>query len=367
MLNTREMSSRYLLCRPRGGLNDTFCQIERCWHYAEQFDRHLIIDTHKSALHGDFSDYFEIIDDRKSITSKIDQDTLIHLNTLECRPHFVQGRLDSYVSTFDLKAGFIEVNSNLPVEFERSKKGHFENDFNEPLLIHDNYGGGDYSFNLLKRVRLSDSILLRIRKAIESLPIPYDAVHIRNTDYRTNYQKLFRKIRSKIHTDRLLVCSDDPSVIEYAKNFFDVQIVSFDDRHQSIHPTGVLHDVNSFDTKEAYTSSVIHSFIDLLALANADRLFLSTLDSIKIELLSNSVNKGLIPLPAKMLSGYSRLAKYMFEHKSIIDQWLGLDTNRRNDHHTGSVTIYDLMPINKKILSFAEHIARFAKHRLKIG
>jgi hypothetical protein len=52
-------TERYLLCRPHGGLNDTLCQIEKCWKYALKSDRVLIIDTRNSGLHADFSEYFE--------------------------------------------------------------------------------------------------------------------------------------------------------------------------------------------------------------------------------------------------------------------------------------------------------------------
>jgi hypothetical protein len=51
--------NKYLLCRPTGGINDIFCQIEMCWDYAEKYNRNLIIDTtNHLSLMANFSDFF---------------------------------------------------------------------------------------------------------------------------------------------------------------------------------------------------------------------------------------------------------------------------------------------------------------------
>jgi hypothetical protein len=80
----------FLLCRPHGGLNDTFCQIEKCWRYAEKFGRTLIIDTRKSCLFGEFSDFFTPANTRIKVetnTTKIDA----AINSLHCYPPLING------------------------------------------------------------------------------------------------------------------------------------------------------------------------------------------------------------------------------------------------------------------------------------
>ena len=52
---------RYLLCRPRGGFNDTLSQIFLCMQYAKKTNRKLIIDTTRSGLHDNFSSYFKTV------------------------------------------------------------------------------------------------------------------------------------------------------------------------------------------------------------------------------------------------------------------------------------------------------------------
>ena len=87
-LKHREES--FLLCRPHGGLNDTFCQIEKCWRYAEKFGRTLIIDTRKSCLFGEFSDFFTPVNACIKVetnTNNID----IAINSLSCYPPLING------------------------------------------------------------------------------------------------------------------------------------------------------------------------------------------------------------------------------------------------------------------------------------
>lgn len=53
---------RYLLCRPRGGINDTLNQIELCWRYARSYNRILVVDTEYLVSSGiciSFSELFE--------------------------------------------------------------------------------------------------------------------------------------------------------------------------------------------------------------------------------------------------------------------------------------------------------------------
>jgi hypothetical protein len=83
-------SNKYLLCIPHGGMNDTLCQIELCWLYALKYGRQLIINTQKSGLMGDFSDYFEPIEKSLIIIPSIGQDLYDELNSLSCYPNQIQ-------------------------------------------------------------------------------------------------------------------------------------------------------------------------------------------------------------------------------------------------------------------------------------
>jgi len=353
------MSTRYLLCRPRGGLNDTLCQIERCWRYAERFGRHLIIDTQQSALFGDFSDYFEVIDQTVEISTRLDYDLIAHLNTLSCRPYYLAGQVDSYVTKYEKYNGFVDIQLNQPTRFNSNETTDFDLDFDESLLIYDNAGGGNDSFRLLERVRLSESIRSVVRYSIDSLQKPYAAIHVRNTDYGTNYRKLFRKIKGRVKIDRLLVCSDDPAVIEYATTYFRGDVLFFDGRQPSNDPSGTLHSYTSVDDKLARRQVVIESIIDLIALGNAKHLYLANIDGVlDFGLLRQAGRKSYKPLPMYTLSGYSILATHICKNKGIIDLLLGESTDKQRENNSGLVTIVDVRPISKRLFARAKRDIR---------
>lgn len=354
------MSSRYLLCRPRGGLNDTLCQIERCWRYAERFGRHLIIDTQQSALFGDFSDYFEVIDQTVEITTSLHHELITHLNTLQCRPNYLAGRINSYSAKYEKGVGFVEIQLNQPTRFNTNETTDFEIDFDEPLLIYDNLGGGNDSFRLLERVQLSESIRSLVQYSIDTLQKPYAAVHVRNTDFGTNYQKLFRKIKTRVKKDRLLVCSDDPSVIEHATTYFRGHVLFFDGRQSSNDPSGALHRITSFDNNLARRQVVIESIIDLISLGSAQHLYMATIDGfLDYRLLIQTGRISYNPLPMYKLSGYSQLAAHICKNKGIIDQLLGISTDTQRENFAGTVTIVDLRPIYKRLFARAKRELRY--------
>ncbi|MCP5000226.1 MAG: hypothetical protein GY933_16185 [Hyphomicrobiales bacterium] len=84
---------KYLLCRPKGGLNDTLCQIERCWQYAEQHHRTLIVDTTRSCFAGEFSNFFEPTEASDKIVFAQTDELLGVLNNASCFPPEVEGNL----------------------------------------------------------------------------------------------------------------------------------------------------------------------------------------------------------------------------------------------------------------------------------
>ena len=87
---------KYLLCRPRGGLNDTLNQIELCWRYSEIYNRILIIDTEyliSTGISVKFSSLFEVLDPSKNIILDLSKTLLDNLNQLNTFPPSCKGRL----------------------------------------------------------------------------------------------------------------------------------------------------------------------------------------------------------------------------------------------------------------------------------
>ena len=87
---------KYVLCRPRGGLNDMLCEIEKCRMYAQQHGRKLLIDTAFSGFKDHFWRYFELFMPDPMIEGVLNYSALDRMSTL---PHFVQGNVSTFQAT----------------------------------------------------------------------------------------------------------------------------------------------------------------------------------------------------------------------------------------------------------------------------
>jgi hypothetical protein len=282
---------KYLLCIPGGGFNDTLCQAVRCLRYAKKFHRTLVVDTRRSSLADDFSRYF--LSDDNTILLSADDDLLNVLCAATIRPSFLKGRLTTFTTQYNKDGKFIDTETGLPVSFDCKK------DYAEDLLVHSNLGGGYNALELLGKLRLQPAVAAHIIETERSLDSDYLAVHIRNTDYRTEYMPFFRDIREKVAGRALVVCSDDRNCREAAREFFTgCKVTTVTD----IPDTGgeSLHFYDSGD-KYAKNSAML---TDLFTLAGARELFFTR------------VAQG-------VYSGFSALAYALHRRPDIVKRLLG--------------------------------------------
>jgi len=293
---------KFLLCRPIGGLNDTLCQIEQCWRYAEKFSRSLIIDTLKSGLLAEFSEFFSPRTSLTKVYFRLSETQLCILNTLTCFPLSVQGKIKTYFSVYSKDSrNYVELETSTILSFD------FNKNYDETVLVHEQCGGGELSFDLLNRVSISEKILPIILDKIQEFDHAYLAIHVRNTDYQTKFEDLFKDIYPMVCDQSLLVCSDDAEVILRAKSFFTLSKILI-----SSHPiqTGKkpLHLSTTHNDDEQRKKATINSLIDLIALGRSTELYYSN-------------------VTAGHPSGFSRLAMYLCENKNVIDALLKFDTS----------------------------------------
>lgn len=304
-------------------MNDVLCRIGECWRYAEKFDRTLIIDARKSELGDHFSNYFEPKYKAPNIIFDANDVDLEFLNGLPCFPAEMRGqlrRLDAILrETPRLRA---TSDHSLPdIDFSRN--------YQEAVLAHEQWGGGSLSFGLIDKLRLSAKIRPTILNRVRQFDGKYYAVHVRNTDLQTDYKDFFSKISQEVWGKRLLVCSDDAAVIEYARSFFSSSEIL---TSSEIPDTGgkPLHICG--DRKK----SNIDTIVDLLALAKSERLFFA------------HVTEG-------RLSGFSGLAGHLCKNKYLIDDLLNIPqpidfstVRRRITRHRRDVKHY----LRRKILPY---------------
>lgn len=264
------IDQKYLLCRPRGGLNDSLCQIQKCFDYAKRYQRELIIDARESGLMGEFADFFRPSNqDVKVYGSRVEFD---YSALLGCSryPDVIFDGPQKYEADFSFlpnHKNYIAKTSDTLLTFD------FNRNYEEQVLIHEQCGGGTTSFGFLENFRLADSILAIAKARLKDLHGDYLSIHVRNTeDYLTNYPYFFHKIFPKVVNKKLLVCSDDPGVVVYARNFFiHTQIISV----SNIQAVGnkPLHFHSTYESDEDKKEATINSLMDCVALAGASKFF----------------------------------------------------------------------------------------------
>lgn len=289
---------RVVLCVPRAGTNDVLCRIQECWAYAEKYNRTLIIDSTKSGLLGPFPEFFSFKPSKLKIIEQVDADLMKKLNSFACSPAPFEGRLDTYTANYVPEVGnYCEIAIGVQIAFDRDR------DHDEQLLLYEQSGGGGGSVGLLPKITLSPKIMPLVCERLANLPSDYIAVHVRNTDYRTNYGRFFFDIYPRTVGRNLLICSDDHEVIQKAKKVFVHANVMTVTETPNIGKTP-LHRPTSYESDADRRMATINSITDLLALGGADELYF------------HQVTDG-------FHSGFSMLANALFENKSRIESLLG--------------------------------------------
>lgn len=202
------MGENYIYCRPPAGLNDSLVQKDWCWRVAKRQKRILIIEDN-TKTGGSFWPYFR---PKPAFEGQIVPHTDPSLPDLDSMTSVVPASLIGRVSSFEIayanRRFWDAADTTVLLSFDPRK------DAGAQLLVHFQCGGGQHGKRFLRDVKfkqqVADEILLRLSK----LPDRYSAVHIRDTDYHTDTDKLLRKIAFWMRSGDLLVCSDNRRTLE---------------------------------------------------------------------------------------------------------------------------------------------------------
>jgi hypothetical protein len=317
-------NKKYILCRPVGGLNDIFCQIEKCWQYAEKYNRILIVDTHKSQglLGQNFLDFF-FLKNKIQIVFTVNKH-IKFLNSLSCFPKKVQNNIRKWhyfpnrqITTFN-----------------------FNKNYDESLLYHESTSGGVLSHRFLNRIKLNSNVKLKVKKYLaRKLNFEYVGVHIRNTDLQTDYDNFFTQISNKISAKNILICTDNRSILTKAKIFLSNFNV-YNNEEMKNETFVPIHTIKRYSSNKEKKKIVINSIIDLISLGFANKLYISRplyVNFSKYNLLSKIIYKLIRftnGIPRRLLififerflnhnkknsfSGYSMLALFLNKNKNIL-------------------------------------------------
>jgi len=149
------------------------------------------------------------------------------LKNVDVFPNFLGNDLVRYDANFDRDLGyFVKKNTRQPITFD------FNKDYNEPLLVHHASGRlHRTSVAALSRLRLHKNLGDELSKRLRSIGSNYVSVHIRNTDYTTNYQPLLNQLKGHNalrDCESLFVATDDIACLAFCRDLFrSINIVSF--------------------------------------------------------------------------------------------------------------------------------------------
>jgi hypothetical protein len=289
-----EIFTQALLCRPQGGINDILCCIERCWCYAEQFDRRLFIDCRQSGIRDDFWKYFRPRVSESHLDFDLDYCVFDNVDTL---PKCIEGRVSTLHTEYSMtQGGFTDIVSDALVTFEMSSA------FDTSLLVHEQgwTGGRFTSPGLLSKLLFTPLVQKDIKARLASLPEKYIGLHVRNTDYTTDYQSFIESSKSTLSGRDVVICSDSLAVINYVQRELTesrvVRLSTFEnDSHVRLHYREL--------GDQQYRGN-IEALIDLCALALSEVLLFSNVRE------------------ANRPSGFSMLAYYLNQNKHIVHELL---------------------------------------------
>ena len=336
------MNEKYVLCIPRGcGFNDLLCQISEAHGFALKTGRTLLIDTRLSGLADSLSNYFELVEPDDKIILGLEPDGLRRLNRLSCFPREYEGRIDwiyhrfmavdtlksrkwpcfnsilrmarilMYViqneelDTISRKTGFVADylkagRKHRPIEFEKLE-GHPAD-----LIVHHMSGGGEGSMGTLGILRFKRETARDIDLRIRFLGSDYDAVHIRNTDYKSDFKTFLERIEPKLSGRRILLCTDDSGVISVARETLsrsEIVVVEKSFPSDGMRGRPLHHQWRS--SKESIRRNNTDMFAELVGMSKARNLYYPT--------LIENIHKASV-------SGFSTLAQNLRSRLGILDR-----------------------------------------------
>lgn len=222
---------RYILCRPCGGLNDALNQVAICVTLAEAHGYALVVDTqhHRSYFPMPFDDLFELRNVYVRVDTRPSADTMRALDSMRAYPPCLEGSLHGKLS------------QSVNCDAERAIRGEDRAGFyaahvqhTHHVLVHSKYGGGHRAANMIGRrcLCLSDRFAAKHAESWDGFVRavagcqPYDAVHVRNTDRKTEgYDAYVREWLRSAPRDgagraALLLCTDSEEALCNCKAMF---------------------------------------------------------------------------------------------------------------------------------------------------
>jgi hypothetical protein len=236
-----------------------FCQIGLCLDYCNRSGRVLLVDTVSAGFGESLEYYFDA--PPNAIVSQEDIQSLLRAESVSIFPaHLCKSGLNYNKRWNDDLLAFStdEDRSSLNLDFSKS--------YAERIIVHHACGGGMHGKSVMHQFPISRSLRTIIAQRRLALPEEYIGVHIRHTDYRTDYHSLIDQLLKyeAIREQRapIYLATDNPEVVEYAVHKLPSPIFNF---------ARLIHVDRNLHTTEKLPKVIVNldAFCDLFLLASA--------------------------------------------------------------------------------------------------
>lgn len=259
-------NNQFALCVVSGGLNDSLCIMEDAFEFAEANSLSLVFDLSEAWIPGPLESVF-IFNDPKVLLLSSPRD----------------------VRNFELK---LRENPCIQIVRVGGRKG------------------GIHSVRIFQRVSITKKTLDDYRLELESLPDNFAAVHIRHSDYQTEYKSVLTRIH-RIERRTIFLSTDSREVDEFARQLFGAQLARVDrTRPKSSSP---LHKQDVKRNSDEGREMLREAIVDLLILASADVFYYTA---------TFGVGQSYSPV----VSGFGRLAKSLLGAPEVLGALIGHPT-----------------------------------------
>lgn len=216
-------TTRFVLCRPHGGLNDTLGVIADAWDLADATGRTLVVDGVRSGFATNLSTWFEPLpsDRPGAVWLHPTRPQRRQMERGTCFPEVLAGDVHHRPVDIALHPELSHLEWREPVDRATGMSLRLDLDEAHQLphdvLVHECFGGGLRSLDALRHLRLTPRAVRRIRVRTAQLRNrEYVGLHVRHSDLRSDHRTFLSGMADELAGRTVLVCSDDGAVVRDA-------------------------------------------------------------------------------------------------------------------------------------------------------
>jgi GR25 family glycosyltransferase involved in LPS biosynthesis len=247
-------ANKYILCRPEGGFVDIMHAISACYNYCKITYRTLLIDLSDSVYRTNFANIFDIIDNDETRGFRIISDNN-EINTIINSKTSIYPKVDIHaLPLYSEETHIFYDQNNIPLEFD------FAQDYHEDILYYRQHRRPWDKINddFVKNIKIKKNYMTKIYQKYISIPKPYLAIHIRNTDMKTDYIGFYEKSKKLISQfENIYLATDSIDVLNFFKSKIKNNLFCFTTQRNDNKPIHHYHNDEDHVINDFLTDIII--------------------------------------------------------------------------------------------------------------